>query len=174
MRELLVFCGSGAQMSVLITEKSGLPQKKGNYCSAVKNARICLAFLIFCIMDNVAAVVVNTLKLSAAIFPMQYKFDGIPQALSYGQNIEVSVKPEPESAILQLWKCDDKGNKQTMLNTDIATPASGKKTMQFKIPPKDNKYASKYSPSKYLLVANANTKGVGEGTVPADPAIVLG
>ena len=54
---------------------------------------------------------------------MQYEFDGIPQALSYGQNIEVSVKPEPESAVLQLWKCDEKGNKQAMLNTDIATPA---------------------------------------------------
>jgi hypothetical protein len=96
---------------------------------------------------------------------MQYEFEGIPQALSYGQNIEVSVKPEPESASLQLWKCDDKGNKQAMLNTDVATPASGKKTMQFKIPPKDNKQAGRYAPGKYLLVANANAKsGSGEGT----------
>lgn len=96
---------------------------------------------------------------------MQYEFPGIPQTLSYGQNIEVGVNPEPESAVLQLWKCDDKGNKQAMLNTDIATPASGKKTMQFKIPPKDNKQASRYMPSRYLLVANANTKGgSGEGT----------
>lgn len=70
----------------------------------------------------------------------------------------------PESAVLQLWKCDDNGNKQAMLNTDIATPASGKKTMQFKIPPKEHKQADRYSPGKYLLVANAKTKGVGEGT----------
>ena len=46
-----------------------------------------------------------------------------------------------------------------MVNTDIATPASGKKSMQFKIPPKDNKQASRYPPGKYLLVANANAKG---------------
>ena len=38
------------------------------------------------------------------------------------------------------------------------------KDQKCQISPEDNKYASKYSPGKYLLVANANTKGVGEGT----------
>lgn len=96
---------------------------------------------------------------------MQYKFNGIPQSLSYGQNIEVTVEPTPESAVLQLWKLDDKGGKQAMLNTDVATPASGKNTMQFKIPPKDHPQAKRYPPGKYLLVANASAKGgSGEGT----------
>jgi hypothetical protein len=82
---------------------------------------------------------------------MQYEFDGIPQALSYGQNIEVSVKPEPESAVLQLWKCDEKGNKRAMLNTDIATPASGKKIMQFKIPPRTTNMPANTRPTSTCL-----------------------
>lgn len=38
-------------------------------------------------------------------------------------------------------------------------PASGKKSMQFKILPKDHKQASRYPPGRYLLVANASAKG---------------
>lgn len=86
------------------------------------------------------------------------EFSGIPQQLSYGQNVEVSVDQTAESAVLQLFQLDEKGNRQAMVNTDVATPASGKNIMQFKIPPKDHKLASRYPPGKYLLVANAKTK----------------
>jgi hypothetical protein len=95
---------------------------------------------------------------------MNYKFNGVPQNLSYGQNVEVTVEPQPESAVLQLWRIDDQGHRQAMLNTDVATPASGKPSMQFKIPPKDHPQASRYHPGKYLLVANARSHGASEGT----------
>jgi hypothetical protein len=86
------------------------------------------------------------------------EFNGIPQQLAYGQNVEVSVDQTAESAVLQLFQLDDNGNRRAMVNTDVATPSSGKNTMQFKIPPKDHKTASRYPPGRYLFVANAKTK----------------
>jgi hypothetical protein len=86
------------------------------------------------------------------------EFSGIRDQLSYGQNVEVSVDPAAESAVQQLFQLDDKGNRRAMVNTDVATPASGKNTMQFKIPPKDHNLASRYPPGKYLLVVNGKTK----------------
>lgn len=93
-----------------------------------------------------------------------FKFVGLPTKLSYGQNVEVTVDPMPDSAYIQLWKCDEAGEKLSLLNMDIATPASGDTTLQFKIPRRKSFYVKRYPPGLYQLEAGARAKnGVGNG-----------
>ena len=90
---------------------------------------------------------------------MRYKFNDVPQNLSYGQKREISVEPTRESAAAQLWKSDDIETKKEMLNMDVAIPKSGKNTMQFKIPPKGAQTGKEIPAGRYILAVNATKQG---------------